>query len=197
MLKYEKRYYLIIALLFVSLFISSCRTAANPYHLREDVDFSFIKKVAVMPVENMTVDKFAPEIVRQAVITELLATGAVDVVVPGDVMYAIDRLGIKNPALPSVEQIKNLGKALQVQGLILGSVDRYGEERYGNITAPSVSITLMMADTSSGSIIWSVTKSRGGASFAARHFGARADTLSETVVKVVREAIYTLVGPGK
>ena len=50
----------------------------------------------------------------------------------------------------------------------------------------------MMADTSSGSIIWSVTKTRGGAGFMARHFGARADTMSEAVLKVVREAIQTL-----
>ncbi len=147
-----------------------------------------------MPLENMTNDKFAPEIIRQAVITELLATGAVDVVVPGDVMFAIDRLGIKNISLPSVEQIKSLGKMLQAQAIILGSVERFGDERIGNVSAPTVSITLMMADTTSGSIIWSASRTRGGASFLARHFGARTDTLSETAIKVVREAIQTLIG---
>jgi hypothetical protein len=49
-----------------------------------------------------------------------------------------------------------------------------------------------MADTSSGSIIWSVTKTRGGADFWAKHFGARADTMSEAALKVVKEAIQTL-----
>lgn len=190
-----KRYSLAAAAVFFILaFLSGCARTTFTYHIREDVDFSFFKRVAVMPLENMTTDKFAAEIVRQAVISELLATGAVDVVVPGDVMYAIDRLGIKSVALPTAEQIKNVGKTLNVQGVILGSVEKFGDERLGSISAPAVTITLMMADTSSGGIVWSTTRSKGGASFAARHFGARTDTLSETTLKVVRESIRTLVG---
>lgn len=190
-----KRYSLAVAAVFLILaFLSGCARTTFTYHIREDVDFSFFKRVAVMPLENMTTDKFAAEIVRQAVISELLATGAVDVVVPGDVMYAIDRLGIKSVALPTAEQIKNIGKILNVQGVILGSVEKFGDERLGSISAPTVTITLMMADTSSGGIVWSTTRSKGGASFAARHFGARTDTLSETTIKVVRESIRTLVG---
>ncbi len=49
----------------------------------------------------------------------------------------------------------------------------------------------MMADTSSGSIIWSITKTGGGAGFMARHFGTKTKTMSETVLSVVREAIET------
>jgi hypothetical protein len=64
--------------------------------------------------------------------------------------------------------------------------------RIGNITAPEVTITLMMADTSSGSVIWSVTKTGGGANFMARHFGAKSESMSEAVLRVVREAIQTL-----
>jgi hypothetical protein len=71
-------------------------------------------------------------------------------------------------------------------------VEKFGEVRTGNISAPEVTITLMMADASSGSVIWSVTKTGGGASFMARHFGARSDTMSEAVIRVVREAIETL-----
>jgi hypothetical protein len=37
-----------------------------------------------------------------------------------------------------------------------------------------------------------VTKTRGGADFWAKHFGARADTMSEAALKVVKEAIQTL-----
>ncbi len=190
-----KKYVLtILAILLITAVLSGCSRTTFTYHIREDVDFSFFKRVAVMPIENMTTDKFASEIVRQAVISELLATGAVDVVVPGDVMYAIDRLGIKTVALPTSEQIKNIGKILNVQGVILGSVEKFGDERLGGITAPAVTITLMLADTSSGGIVWSTTRSKGGASFAARHFGARTDTLSEITIKVVRESLRTLVG---
>ncbi|NWF51954.1 MAG: hypothetical protein HXY47_02620 [Nitrospirae bacterium] len=64
--------------------------------------------------------------------------------------------------------------------------------RIGNISAPEVTITLMMADATSGSIIWSITKTGGGASFMARHFGAKSESMSEAIIGVVRESIQTL-----
>lgn len=156
------------------------------------MDFGYVKRVAVLPLDNLTNEKYAGEIVRQVVISELLASGLVDVVVPGEVIAAIQKLRLKPEESLNAEQIKAVGKDLKVQAVILGSVGKFGEARVGNISAPEISITLMMADTSSGSIVWSATRTSGGASFMARHFGARSDTVSETVLKVVREAIQTL-----
>lgn len=171
----------------------SCAGRGNPsFYIRQDYDFSYIKKVAVLPLDNLTNEKFANEAVRQVVICELLTTGLVDVIVPGDADAAIDKLGLRSFKLPNEEQIKTIGNALKVQAVIFGSVEKFGEVRTGNISAPEVTITLMMADASSGSIIWSVTKTGGGASFMARHFGAKSETMSEAVLRVVREAIQTL-----
>ncbi len=172
---------------------TSCISGIPSFHIREDIDFSFIKRVAVIPLENLTNEKFAGEIVRQVVISELLASGLVDVVVPGDVMSAINTLGIQPITSPDAKQIKALGDMLKVQAIVMGSVEEYGETRIGNISVPEVTITLMMADTGTGSIIWSVTKTRAEASFMAKHFGAKTKSMSETVLAVVREAIQTLV----
>jgi TolB-like protein len=161
-------------------------------HIREDVDFSFIKKVAVLPFENNSDNKSAGEIVRQLVISELLASGLVDVVYSGDVMAALKRQDIREITSLTSKQIRNLGKDLKVQAIITGSVNRFGMTRMGKISAPEVTVTIMMADTDTGSIIWSTTVTRGGADFWARHFGTRAETLSETALAVVREAIATL-----
>lgn len=168
------------------------RGSTPSFYIRPDYDFSFIKKVAVLPLDNMTNERFASETVRQVVISELLATGLVDVAVPGEAVAAIEKLGLKSVSSLNAEQIKSIGNALKAQGIIFGSVGKFGEVRTGNISAPEVTITLMMADVSSGSIIWSVTKTAGGASFMARHFGARSETMSEAVLRVVREAIQTL-----
>jgi hypothetical protein len=175
------------------LFIAGCGGRGAPsFYINQDIDFSFFKRVAVLPLENFTNEKFAGDAVRQVVISELLASGLVEVVCPGDAVAALEALKLKSGQSPNTEQIKAIGKTLNVQAVIMGAVNKYGEIREGNISAPEVSITLMMADTGSGSIIWSVTKTRGGASFLSKHFGARADTMSETVLKVVREAIHTL-----
>lgn len=173
--------------------LTGCGGKASPSHyVSQDTDFSFIKRVAVLPLENLTNEKFAGDAVRHIVISEFLASGLVDVECPGDVISAIETLKLKTGQSLNSEQIKSIGKALKVQAVIFGAVNKFGEVREGNISSPEVSITLMMADTSSGSIIWSVTKTRGGADFWAKHFGARADTMSEAALKVVKEAIQTL-----
>lgn len=179
---------------FITIITAGCSNSALIYHVREDVDFSYFKKVAVMPLENLTNERTAGDVVKNVVISELLASGLVDVAVPGDVLTALSDLEIKNGhgATLSEKQIKAIGKALNVEGIVIGAVEQYGETRLGNFSAPEVTITLMLVDAGSGNIVWSITRSRGGANFMARHFGAKADTMSETVLAVVREAVSTL-----
>lgn len=180
-----------VSMLCMAVLSLGCRGSAT-YHISQDMDFGSVKRVAVLPLDNLTNERYAGEIVRQVVISELLASGLVDVVVPGEVIAAIQKLRLKPEESLNAEQIKAVGKDLKVQAVILGSVGRFGEVRVGNISAPEISITLMMADTSSGSIVWSATRTSGGAGFMARHFGARSDTMSESVLKVVREILRTL-----
>lgn len=188
---FKKKY--LITLIFALFIISGCRSSGIPtYHISEDIDFSFYKRIAVMPLDNLTNEKFAGDIVRQVVISEILASGLIDVIVPGEVMSVVNDLGIKTVTALSAGQIKSLGKALGVEAVILGSVEEYGTVKLGSVNAPQVTITLMMADTSTGFIVWSITKTRGGAGFMARHFGARHETISETVLMLVRDAIQTL-----
>ena len=180
---------------FLSAFLFAGCHGGNSvtHHVSENVDFSFVKKVAVLPLENQTSEKTAGDIVRHLVISELLASGLADVVLPGEVMHAVSDLGIKNIASLSKEQIISLGKTLRVQALIVGSVHQYGHVRVSSMSIPEVAITLMMADTGTGSIIWSVTNTRGGAGFMARHFGTKSESMSETVLAAVRQAVETLV----
>jgi len=179
-------------MLFVVVIVSGCRSSAPVYHIREDIDFSYFKKVAVMPLDNLTPERAAADIVRQIVTSELLASGLVDVIVPGEVMTALNDLDIKNISSLNEKQIQAIGKSLQVEGLIIGAVEKYGETRIGNVSAPEATITLMMADTGSGNIVWSMTGTRGGADFMARHFGAKSETMSETVMVLIRGMVQTL-----
>ena len=188
-----RKKYLLSVLFIVLLVVSGCRNNSVPsYHINEDIDFSFYKKIAVMPLDNMTNEKYAGDIVRQVVISEVLASGLLDAVVPGEVMSAVNELGIKTVTSLNATEIQSLGNALEVEAIIMGSVEEYGMVKAGSSSAPQVTITLMMADAETGSIVWSITKTRGGGSFMARHFGASHETISETVLILVREAIQTL-----
>ena len=183
-----------LVLIIISLFVLiGCRgNKQTPYHVSNDVDFSFIKNVAVLPLENLTREQAAGEIMRRLVISELLASGLVNVIVPGEVNLAVKDLSIKNTSSLSIDQIKDLGRALRVEGIVMGSIEQYGYSKSGSNPAPEVTISLMMADTGTGDIIWSVTERKGGGGFLSRHFGATSQTLSETALYVVREAIGTL-----
>jgi TolB-like protein len=186
--------HILTSILFIMFTISGCggREGVQSFYINEDTDFGFIKRVAVLPLDNFTNDKFAADAVRHVVISELLALNLVEVVIPGDAVSAIEKLKLKPDQPLSADEIKAIGKKLQVQAVILGAVDKYGEIREGNVSSYEVTITLMMSDTNSGSIIWSVTETSGGVSFLAKHFGARSPTMSETVLEVVRKALKTL-----
>jgi len=186
------RRFLMVIMVFVMMAVAGCRSPQPTYHIRSDIDFSFYTRVAVMPLKNLSNDQSAGEIVRDVVMSELLASGLADVVVAGEVDGAIEKLGILSPTALSREQIKRMGDIMNVQALIIGSVDQYGTARTGQVSSPEVTITLLMADTGTGDIIWSITTTRGGASFMSSHFGTRSETMSETVLTVVREAIQTL-----
>jgi len=180
-------------LIFALFIIMGCRSNGHsPYHVSQDVDFSFVKNVAVLPLENLTNEKAAGEIIGRLVISELLASGLVNVVVPGEVRSAVNDLSIKNTSSLNKKQIKELGRALRVQGIVMGSVEQYGYAKIGSSTAPEITISLMMTETGTGDIIWSVTRRSGADGFLARHFGATSQTLSKTALDVVREAVGTL-----
>lgn len=191
-MRLSKKYLLLF--MFLTLFIVSGCHSRVPYnyYINPDIDLSFFKRVAVMPLDNMTNDKYAGEVVRNVLVNELLASGLVEVVMPGEVMAAVNELDIQNISSLNARQINALGKVLNVEAVIMGSVEKYGEIRSGNVSAPEVAISLMMADIGTGNVIWSVNINAGGAEFMARHFGARSKTMSETVITVVREAISTL-----
>jgi hypothetical protein len=108
-----------------------CKTVETPYHIAEDVDLSFIKKVAVLPLDNLTNDKYAADAVRQVAINELLLTGLVDVALPGDATVAMEKAGVREASSLNTQKIKEIAGALKVQAVILGAVEIDGGNKSG------------------------------------------------------------------
>ena len=100
-------------------------------------DFSFVERVAVLPFENMSSDRQAGLRATRLTITELLASGALDVVEPGEVQAAMVKMAgfqAGRAPIPSTEQTVSLGEALGVQALILGTVTQSELLRSGRTT---------------------------------------------------------------
>jgi TolB-like protein len=159
-------------------------------------NFSFVQRIAVLPFENESIDRQAGTRATRLAITELLATGAVDVVEPGEVQAALVKIAGAVPGravAPSTEQVLALGKALNVQGLLLGSVTQSENLRSGSVPIPVVTIDLHLVETETGATVWATTHSEKGGSLEARVLGTGGEPIAETTRRCVQEAFKALV----
>jgi TolB-like protein len=179
----------LVTLCSLLIFIYGC--AAPEHYIKPKTDISDIKRIAVLPMENFTSDEYAGEKVRRLVITELLLRG-IDVIEPGEVTKVFREANIRSLGSIKIKDIQNMGKELGVEAVMIGSVEAFGISRGISVTYPEVTINLLLLEASSGSIIWSIRHTEGGASFWTRHFGAEGITLSEAARKAIKEAVDTL-----
>lgn len=159
-------------------------------------DFSFVERVAVIPFDNQSGDRQSGLRATRLTITELLASGAVDVVEPGEVQAALTKITGLQPnraVTPSTEQIVSLGQALDVQALLLGAVTQSENLRSGSVPIPVVTLDLRLVEVETGATVWAATHSEKGGSLSAKVLGTGGEPLAETTRKCVQEALATLV----
>jgi TolB-like protein len=155
-------------------------------------DFGFVERVAVLPFENLTNDAQAGARTTRLMVTELLASGAVDVVEPGEVQAALDRVGARIER-PSNEQVKALAEALGVQALIVGSVTQSELVRMGAVGVPVVSLDVHMVETETGATVWAASRTEKGGGIGVRVLGTGGEPIAETTRRCVRRVLDSLV----
>lgn len=159
-------------------------------------DFSFVERVAVLPFEDLSTDRQSGFRASRLMITELLASGAVDVVEPGEVRAALIKLpGAQagRAISPSTDDIVSLGKFLGVQALILGTVTQSETFRSGAVAIPVVTLDVRMVEAESGATVWAATHTEKGGSVGARVLGTGGEPISETTRRCVRRLLRALV----
>jgi TolB-like protein len=159
-------------------------------------NFAFVQRVAVLPFENYTNDRQAALRATRLTITQLLASGALDVVEPGEVVAALSKLPGLQPGrslAPSKEQILSLGQALDVQALVLGAVTQSENLRSGNVSIPVVSLDLRMVETETGATVWAATNTEKGSTVSARVLGTGGEPVAEVTRECIRKLLDTLI----
>jgi TolB-like protein len=170
-----------------------CGTMGATRFTNPKIDFSFVERVAVLPFENFSTDASAGPRVTRLLVTELLATGAVDVVEPGEVHAAMLRFAGGGAQRPSTEQILELGKTLGVQAVIAGAVSQSEVLRSGSAGIPTVTVDAQMIEAESGGIIWAATHTEKGSVVSARFLGNEGEPISVTTRRCVRRLVATLL----
>jgi len=186
------RYLSFCLILLFFLFSLGCKGPMT--YINPSVDFSYIKRVAVAPIINLTNDKFAGEKVRNVVATEILRRGGFDVVEFGEVSKVLREEGLKQGNLIGKQLAARSGKRLNIEAMIIGSVMQYGVSNIGGSSFPEVSISLKLVDVNSYTILWEATHNIKGANILDQLFGIRKDSLEDLCKDVVEEMIDTLFG---
>ncbi len=175
------------------LVTGGCATGLRPTEFTNPgFDFGFVETVGVIPLENLTSDRQSGVRATRILITELLASGAVDVVEPGEVQAVLDRIPGGGRSL-STEQVIELGRTLGVQALFLGSVAQSETIRSGTITVPTVTLDLHMLETETGKSVWAATHTEKGSGLSTKLLGTGAEPISATTRRCVQEILKTLV----
>ena len=161
-------------------------------YLHPNADLSIIQRVAVLPLENLTSDRFAGERVREVLVVELLAEGLFDVLDTGEVNRVLRLRNVEDVSVLGPQAVADLGRELGVQAVMLGTVMEYRERRSGTFSAPEVAISLRLVDVESGLPVWSVSGARTGLGVWTRLFGVGEKSFTEAVRDLVRRLIPSL-----
>jgi hypothetical protein len=185
-----------IAIVALILPASACagKRAAEVTFRDPQMDFSLVRKVAVLPFENLTTATAASDRVRDVFMTMMQATGSSYVVPPGEVARGVDRASVARPTMPTSDDAVNLGKVIGVDAIITGVVREYGEVRTGNSSAGVVSVSLTMMETQTGKVVWSASATRGGVDAADRLFGGGGEPMDLVTADAVRDLLDRLFG---
>ena len=167
---------------------SSSRMGGTVY-VHPNADLATFERVAVLPLENLSTDRFAAERVREVLNVELAAMGICEVVDSTRVNRALREREVLDVTSLSPETVQLLAEDLQVQGVLMGAVLELSQTRTSTFAAPEVSLSLRLIDVQSGIVAWSVTDARKGLPLETRLFGVGEKTQTE----VIRELVRTLM----
>ena len=182
----------VLLLLLSVILLGGCgsRGAVKSY-LREGVDPTFVKKVAILKFENHTENKQAADRLRDLVTMEALAMGLFDVVDRTVVDEVLAEEGVEEGTGLDKDTVRRLGKRLGVQALLVGSVNAYEEEREGSYSYPVVSLSLRLLDVASGEIVWKAGGTETGYSLWGRLFGWKPKNAIEVSFRLVERLLRT------
>jgi hypothetical protein len=176
----------------LALLASGCGKRATTF-THPQADFSLIRRVAVLPLENLTQEPTAGDKVRQLLVIELLSSGAVEVVDVGEVARGLRAAKVSNVSSPGTEDVQKLGKELMVEALLAGSVQEFSQERSSGAPSTSVALVFRFIETDTGQVIWSSSVSKSGVGAGARLFGVGGDSPTERAEKLIRRSLRSLI----
>lgn len=182
----------VLSIVVLLSFTAGCSSNTVKY-INPTADFSYIKKVAIVPFNNLTPDSYASEKLRSILTVEILSRKYFDLVEQGQTRRVVTQIlraqGIPEGSAASydTETIKLIGEELGVQAIIIGGVNEYPSR-----DSSVASLSLKMIDTSSGVVLWQVITAVKGSNAFKSFFGMEDSSPIDLAFRVVKRALNTL-----
>lgn len=189
MMRYRKT--ALIPAILLLIFVGGCSSGPSSF-VQTDADFSFVRRAAVLPFQNLSQDLHAGARMQSVFMASILERDALSMVNLGETLNAMGQLRIGTDTALTREQIIDLGKELQVDALFLGTVEEFGMERMSNDRVYVITATFSMVETQTGSLIWTSQVHENGTSFWRKLFGGGSASLFDVSQSTVNQALETL-----
>jgi TolB-like protein len=184
---------LALFLLMVAFLLGACGVKTHrESFLREDAELGYIRTVAVLPFENNSGDEYAAARARDLTITQALAMGLFDVV-DKSLVDSVLREEAIDPGVPlDNPTIRRLGQRLNVQALLMGTVNYAEEGRKGNFVFPELSLTFRLIDVGTSTVLWQASGYGSGYTLWGRLFGLAPRDTFQVGLATIRNMLATL-----
>ena len=178
-----------IILAAMLLHLSGCGAGKMPIKsfTRENANVLLIQKVAVLPFEG---GGRAPRI-RELTMTQLLALDIFDLVDKGRIDQIFQQEAIPPTAPLDTATIQRLGETLDVEAVLLGSVEQIGQSR-GSAVFTEITMTLRLIDCETGQLLWQASGRGSGYSLADRLFGFAPKDSFDVTMELLSELFATM-----
>lgn len=153
----------VCAIALAALLAGGCG-AGNRLYVNDQADLTVYQKVAMLPLANLTPDRFAGERVSRALMTELITSTGYRLVEPAEFWSTLVAIGGEpgNDGVIKPEKLREAAEKAGVQGIIRGAVTEYQVQRVNNGDVPVVGFDLEMIDAPTGNVVWRTSIQAGG-----------------------------------
>lgn len=183
------RFSILNILLSIFVFCLAASCAALPKSVSKEHVLQ-IRKIAVLPFNNITANKNAGQVVAKIYVTELFKTGKFLVEEPGNIRQFMIQERIETIGEVELDRLKILGRRLGVDAVVVGTVEEF--EEYSRDGVPVVSITARMVESASGRVIWSAQNKRRGDDYILVFEFGEVRTVTVLTERVVKEMVDTI-----
>ena len=178
----------LVILLFLLLILTGCggkkpESAAPPL---QDVDFSYIKRIAVLPFNNKSNSQVQKQ-VRDITIAALLESGRYEMVDRESVDAVLGELTTENNTVLAAPVLKDLGERLETDAFISGTVNTIKGGAF-----PEVDLTLDLIDARTAHVKWRSTAFRSSYTVWNRMLSMAPKDEFEVIRTLVRDMIASI-----